>query len=66
MAPEEKMPALQGTNTWRTKGHLKVLETVLLSCEDPDKAQNKGEDPGAHILWLQHIGQELYQAGMVL
>lgn len=47
----------KGTSTRETKAHLKVLETVLLGCKDPNKAQSKREDPGAHILWLEHMGQ---------
>lgn len=54
------MPAFQGTSTRGTKAHLKVLETVLLGRKDPNEAQSKGEDPRAHILWLQHMGQELH------
>lgn len=53
----ERMTPPKGTSTRETKAHLKVLETVLLGCKDPNKAQSKREDPGAHILWLEHMGQ---------
>lgn len=45
---------------------LKVLEAVLLGCKRPCEAECEGQDSGTQVLGLQHMEEQLHQAGVFL
>lgn len=50
----------------RTQAYLKVLEAVLLGCKRPCEAECEGQDSGTQVLGLQHMEEQLHQAGVFL
>lgn len=50
----------------RAQAYLKVLEAVLLGCKRPCEAECEGQNPGTQVLGLQHMDEQLHQAGVFL